>query len=345
MDPRAAQLSEGLSRYLDVHWRPGAQATNFNHIPGGASRETWLFTAVAPEETRGMIVRIDPVTSLIDTDRATEFRAIDAAYKSGIPAPEALFLEFDPEWIGRPFSITAEVPGCMSSAETMPPQHAASMGETKFSILGRIAALDPIALGLEDVMPATTVQTCAMEQVEYWAKVIETDSLHPNPIAAAAIRWLRRNRPRPAQKLSLVHGDYRTGNFLYTAEGEIKAVLDWEMAHIGDPLEDLAWALDPLWSFREPHLAGRLIPHADAIRHWEAASGLTVDRAAFRWWRVFASVKGIGIWISSSEDFHSGADKNPILAVAGWLMTDRQQRILADFLSPHSPQIYSGAAL
>ncbi len=74
---------------------------------------------------------------------------------------------------------------------------------------------------------------------------------------------------------------------------------------------------------------------------WEEASGLTVDRAAFRWWQVFASYKGLAIWISSTEDFVNGASKEPILAVAGWLMTDRQNRILVDRLSPGSEHAYA----
>ncbi len=283
-----------------------------------------------------MIVRIDPPTSLIETDRRTEYRAIEAAWRSGLPAPEPLFLEEAPEWIGRPFSLTAEVPGCQSSADAIPPDHRAAMGRQKWTLLGALAALDPAALGLEGVMAPTTRQTCAVGQLDYWAEVIAKDELHPNPVAHAAVRWLRCNPPPPAQKLSLVHGDFRTGNFLFSPEGEIKAILDWEMAHIGDPLEDLAWSMDPLWSFNQPQLAGRLLPHKQAASAWEAASGLSVDPSAFRWWRVFASVKAIGIWLSSSEDFHSGASKAPILAIAGWLMTDRQQRILVDYLSPHS---------
>lgn len=340
MNTRADELQAGLARFLtDKRGRPWALEGGA-HIPGGASRETWRFQAHDGSTRQGLIVRIDPESSLIDTDRATEYRAIAAAFHAGLPAPEPLYLEHDTRWLGRPFSITAEVPGCQASPDAMPAEHKARIGEQKWTWLGRLAALDPIALGVDDVMAMTTRETCAMEQMEYWAKVIADDEIHPSPIAEAAVRWLRRNLPPPAQKLSLVHGDYRTGNFLYNPHGDIKAILDWEMAHIGDPLEDLAWSLDPLWSFHEPHLAGRLLPHKEAVRLWEAASGLEVDPHAFRWWQVFAAVKGMGIWISSSEDFHKGASKLPILAVAGWLMTDRQQRILADYLSPHSAHRY-----
>jgi len=343
LDERAEALAEGLSRYLTRQRRADWTVTGGARIPGGASRETWRFVAGSGGEQHGIIVRIDPETSLIDTDRALEHAAIDAAYRAGIPAPEPLYLEEDASFIGRPFSIMAEVAGCSASAESLPPEHLEKIGEQKWRWLGRIAALDPAELGLESVMTLPDPQACAMEQVDYWAGVIRDDEIHPNPIAEAAVRWLRRNPPPPPQKLSLVHGDYRTGNFLFSPDGEIRAILDWEMAHIGDPLEDLAWSLDPLWSFNQPQLAGQLIPHREAIAHWEAASGLKVDPHAFRWWRVFASVKGIGIWISSSEDYHHGAAKLPILAIAGWLMTDRQERILCDYLSPHSQHLFPEA--
>src|SRR5947208_9125553 len=109
-----------------------------------------------------------------------------------------------------------------------------------------------------------------MHQLDYCATVIDDAELHPYPVAHAAIRWLRRHPPQPARKLSLVHGDYRTGNFLYSPDGEIKAILDWEMAHVGDPLEDLAWSMDPLWCWTSPELAGRLLPHGEAVAAWEA---------------------------------------------------------------------------
>lgn len=333
---RVDELGAGLSGYLTRQRGEDWKVSDGKRIPGGASRETWRFVASRGDQRLGIIVRIDPETSLIDTDRAVEDAAIGAAFRSGIPAPEPLYLEQDPTWIGRPFTIMTEITGCAASAEALPPQHLAKIGEQKWRWLGKIAALDPVALDLGKVMSTPSPATCAMEQLEYWAGVIRDDEIHPNPIAEAAVRWLRRHPPPPPQKLSLVHGDFRTGNFLFNPDGEIRAILDWEMAHIGDPLEDLAWSLDPLWSFDRPELAGRLIAHGEAIAHWEAASGLKADPEVFRWWRVFASVKGIGIWISSSEDYHRGAAKLPILAIAGWLMTDRQERILCDYLSPHS---------
>ena len=100
-----------------------------------------------------------------------------------------------------------------------------------------------------------------------------------------------------------------------------------------------------IWNWDDPGNAGLLLPHREAIEIWEENSGLKVDMETFWWWRVFASIKGIAIWISSSEDFQNGAGKDSILAMAGWAMTDRQNRILLDYLSPHSENKFSGGLL
>ena len=84
--------------------------------------------------------------------------------------------------------------------------------------------------------------------LDRWEHVLLRDERHPQPIVRAAIRRLRKNPPTPAAKISVVHGDYRSGNFLHDGAGHIVGILDWEMVHFGDPLEDLAWCCDPLWN-------------------------------------------------------------------------------------------------
>ena len=116
-------------------------------------------------------------------------------------------------------------------------------------------------------------ETCWSTELDHWERELDKDELHPNPIGRAAVRRLRRHPPKPAQKLSVVHGDYRSGNFMHDGEGRILAILDWEMAHIGDPLEDLGWAIDPLWSHFDPTRVVGLLPRAEAIAVWEAVVG------------------------------------------------------------------------
>jgi len=145
----------------------------------------------------------------------------------------------------RPYSYASfeEIAGFESSPAAIgqPPyaERREQLGRRKWEILGRIAAADPAAIGLTGCMQAPAPEDCWRRELDYWEGVIDADELSPWPIARAAIRRLRRSPPPPAQKLSVVHGDFRTGNFLYDGQGGIHAILDWEMVHLGDPLEDL----------------------------------------------------------------------------------------------------------
>ena len=97
-------------------------------------------------------------------------------------------------------------------------------------------------------------------RADHWLRDLDDDELEPQPITRAAIRWLRANPPPPAQRISVVHADYRTGNFLVDERGTIRGILDWELAHLGDPLEDLAWGINRVWCWNRDERAGGLLP-------------------------------------------------------------------------------------
>lgn len=341
------EIKERTSKFLSEKWGCQVRVDDVEKIFGGASRETYrlgvCWRANGRDECRRMILRRDPVTSLIDTERELEYNAYAHVYPTDIPVPEPILLENDPAWLGRPFSLMSEIKDCTTDTTELDDDLREKIGWQKWSIMGSLAAKDPMALGFDGLMEVPDLSACAERELNYWEKVILDDEMHPQPIARAAIRWLKANMPGPAQKLSVVHGDFRSGNFLFDGEGDIKGILDWEMCHLGDPLEDLAWSLDPLWNWDDPGRAGRLLPHEEAIRVWQESSGLKVDREPLQWWRIFASVKALAIWISSSEDFHHGDSKETILAMAGWVMEDRQNRILLDYLSPYSKSEFSGS--
>ncbi len=168
---------------------------------------------------------------------------------------------------------------------------------------------------------------CWRRELDHWEHIFDTDEATPQPIARAAIRWLRANPPPPAQTLSVVHGDYRTGNFLYDEQGEIHGILDWEMAHLGDPLEDLAWGFNPIWQFGRGH-SGGLIPQAQAVAIWEQSSGLLADPAALHWWILFNCVKGQGIWVGSARAFIDGGNREPIMVYPAWWLLNAQDRAI-----------------
>jgi aminoglycoside phosphotransferase (APT) family kinase protein len=331
-----SSLGERLEAYLGRAWNEPVAVEALARTSGGASRETYRFDAVTAAGRRPLILRRDPPASLIETDRRAEFLALKSFHGRGVAAPEPLILEPEGAELERPFFIMARVDGGAASSPFAPDPyapHAAAIGEAFFGTLGRIAAADPASLPIAELGDAPALDACWRRELDYWSGVIDADELHPQPIVRAAIRWLRRHPPPPAQKLSVVHGDYRSGNFLHDGAGTILAVLDWEMAHLGDPLEDLGWAMDPLWRHFDTERVSGMVPRAEAIALWERASGLKVDPAAFLWWEVFASVKAQAIWISSAREYRDGGWAEPILCFSGWYTARRQDEILAERLA------------
>jgi aminoglycoside phosphotransferase (APT) family kinase protein len=333
----SADLEQRIVRYL-AHRMPEAGRISvlaLSRIHGGASRETFRVRIAAERGgDRGLIFRRDPVSTLIETEREVEFAAYRSFMGTPVPVPGALFLERDLEWLERPFFVMEEIEGCSAgsilAADPYGP-HRHKIGEQFFTILGHIAKRDATTSDLAKHVPAVRPDEAWKIELAKWEKVVDEDELEPQPIVRAAIRWMRRNPPAPAQKITVVHGDYRTGNFLFDVTGAIRAVLDWEMAHLGDPLEDLAWALDPLWSSDREHPGG-MLKREDAIAVWEKASGLKADLLALQWWSMFASFKGAAIWISSAKEFQAGTNTDPVMAFSGLYCLPFHNKRLADML-------------
>ncbi|HEY2752869.1 phosphotransferase family protein [Phenylobacterium sp.] len=330
-------LEPRLARYIASQMPEASDVdvTALERISGGASRETYRFRLTYREggraHERKLILRRDPPASLIDTERRVEFAAYRAFHGSAVPVPRMLWLEEADEALDHPFFIAEELSGFQAAPQmlfaggydaVLP-----RVAERKWTILGEIARADPQALGLTSVMQAPALDACWRRELDHWEQIFDTDEAEPQPIARAAIRWLRANPPPPSQKLSVVHGDYRTGNFLYDEQGEIHAVLDWEMAHLGDPLEDLAWGFNPIWQFGRG-LEGGLAPREEAIAIWQRASGLTADPVALHWWTLFNCVKGQGIWVGSARAFIDGGNKEPIMVYPAWWLLNAQDRAI-----------------
>ena len=329
-------MKDALERYLaDKLGAPGLTVHDLARIPGGASRETYRFRARHGDVERKLILRRDPPASLIETERSTEFRAYAAFHKLGLPVPEPIALELDGGTLERPFFIMQEIENCQVGSILAPDPyggHRDRIGAQFWSILGKIAGADPQALGLADFDGAKTADACWRHEIARWEKVLDEDEAEPQPIARGALAWLKRNPPPQAQKIAVVHGDYRSGNFLFDGNGDIKAILDWEMAHLGDPLEDLAWALDPLWAHHDPSRPAGTIARDGAIRVWEDASGLKADRQALAWWEIFASVKGCAIWISAAHEYATRRNDDPVNAFSGWYCLAYHNQVLANRL-------------
>jgi aminoglycoside phosphotransferase (APT) family kinase protein len=327
-------LAERISAYLLATQNRDASVIGLERIHGGASRETYRVKLQEDGRARGFILRREPTSALIDTQSLVEFAAYRAFYKTPVPVPEALALEQDTQWLDRPFFVMEEIENAAAGSPFNANPYGANgakVGEQFFTVLGTIAAQDPKALGLD--WDAPSPQECWKVEVARWEKVIDEDEREPQPIGRAALRWLKRNPPPPAKRVGVVHGDYRAGNFMFNDQGEIRAILDWEMAHLGDPLEDLGWALDPCWSHHDPALPPPMCSRDHAIKLWEKASGMSVDPVAMRWWEMFASLKGLAIWISAAAEAFDGKNMDPVNAFSGWYLTPYHNQLMIQRLA------------
>jgi aminoglycoside phosphotransferase (APT) family kinase protein len=308
-----------IASYL-AHRMPDARGVvvdELGRIYGGSSQETFGFHATWQDgETkvdRQLILRRDAAAGLVVAERDLEYNVYRALAGQGLPIPGVLFLELDPWWLERPFFIMDLCPGKPGSpfAPTDPYDgHGTTIGKQYWSILGKLAAIDHRAVGLESLRNGEATSRFWGLELDRWESILDDNEALIEPAVRGAFRWMRRNPPPEPAKACIVHGDYRSGNFLFTDDGTISAILDWEMCHIGDPLEDVAWGLDPFWPIT------RHYPLDDGLARWEAASGMTVDHAALDWWRLFTAVKACAIWTTATNGFASGKNREMTMALS-----------------------------
>ena len=238
----------------------------------------------------------------------------------------------DEEALGAPFMLMQQLDGVAASPFTPDAYspHEEELGKQFWSILGEIAKKD-IKDDFINQFDNATEDPCWKNELDKWVTVIKEDSISIEPILEAGIRKLYKKPPKEPSKKSLVHGDYRNGNFLFN-ENKITGILDWEMAHIGDPLEDLGWALSPIWSWQDPSKPAYLIDRQASLSVWEGSSGLTIDRNDLKWWELFACVKGMAIWISAGNEFKTGKNVDPINLFSPWIPGDIHLEIILNIL-------------
>lgn len=315
-----SSLDERICAYL-AQAMPAAsdvKVDELSRIYGGSSQETFRFRARwiegGQEIERRLILRRDAPAGLVVAERDLEFNVYRALAGHGVPIPRVHFLELDPVWLDRPFFIMDLCPGKPGSPFVpIDPYdgHGETVSRQFWTIMGRLASIDHRAVGLQGLRNGEANGSFWLLELERWESILDEGEAVIEPALRGAMRWLRRNPPPEPAKPAIVHGDYRSGNFLFTPDGQISAILDWEMCHIGDPLEDVTWAIDPFWPIT------RHWPLDLGLANWEAASGQTIDREALHWWQLFSAVKACVIWTTAASSYASGKNREMTMALSG----------------------------
>ena len=152
-------------------------------------------------------------------------------------------------------------------------------------------------------------------QIEDWERQLDLIG-EPLPAVELGLRWLRANLP-PAAELALVHGDFRLGNFIVSERG-LEAVIDWELAHLGDPAEDIGWLSVRSWRFGNDQLpVAGLGGLEDFLAAYEAAGGRAPEPERLRFWEAFGNLKWAVICARQAYDHRSGERRSHELASLG----------------------------
>jgi aminoglycoside phosphotransferase (APT) family kinase protein len=306
---------------------------NLARVGGGTSRRLWSFEAVLEKsghaERRALIARGDPPASCLGSiSRTEEFKVLRAVHQAGVPVPEGLWCSSDPVLLGSPFFVMERIDGETAPRPLLRDEKYARTREAAprdlAAALARLHRLDVAAHGLD---APQTRESPALGSVLHCQALFRRFAVEPRPVLEVGFRWLLGNVP-PTSRSGLVHGDFRVGNFVYGPEG-IRAILDWEFAHVGDPMEDISWVSLRTWRFGvDDREVGGLCRLEDFLGEYERAGGPPVDRGALRFWEVFANLRWAVITILQARNHLDGYRRDVELASIGRRASENELELL-----------------
>jgi aminoglycoside phosphotransferase (APT) family kinase protein len=320
-------LQESLAAVLRPILQGDVAIDNLRALTGGASRTTWAFDAATGEGSRSLILRIGPPDD-VHAAMELEARAQAAAAATGAPVPHILVADDSPAALGNPFLICDEIKG-----ETIVRRIQRTLDDSGRTRLLRQCAQALAAIHRAD---ANLSGLDREDQLAEWRGRLDAMG-DTTATFEWAFRWLAAHQPAPSPP-RLVHGDYRMGNLIVDGS-DLAAVLDWELVHIGEVYEDLAWFCIRAWRFGAPadRDAGGLGSAEDFLRAYEQAGGATVDRLAFHWWLVLATLRWGVICRYQAERHLSGQHRSVELAAIGRRVCETEWDLL-DLLGKAAPE-------
>lgn len=317
-DTSLEDMKASLAKACQAHIDPSAELMSLKRLSGGASQETWSFNIQVAGKSLPLILRRAPGGQR-DADKetalplATEAALIDLADTvAHIRVPPVRFVLAPEDNLGEGF-IMDHVEGETiarkilrdAEFEAIRPDLARQCGE----ILGRLHAI-PI-----EQCPELRTAPAHEELAQYHQTYIAHN--HPHPVFELAFKWLADNAPKNP-RITLVHGDFRNGNLMITPEVGIAAVLDWELAHLGDPMEDLGWLCVNSWRFGQiDKPVGGFGQREELFAAYEKSSGIPVDPEQVRYWEILGTLKWGIMCTLMYEAFRNGTDRSVERAAIG----------------------------
>jgi len=329
-----ATVQEGLTAFLGEKTGAAATVRNLVRLSGGASRETWSFDAdiTGPGGTELLegIFRCDPIPGAATmAGRELEFHLLKAAWDNGVVVPEPLWDGDDR--FGVKFFVMRRVPGETLGARMIRgEQYANARQVTPGQLAQSLARIHHVAgeknpdlLRLPTPEPGKSPATL---ELGHYEAAFRMASHNPHPIFELAFRWCHQHLPNVPQTV-LVHGDFRLGNFLFGEDG-LHGIIDWELAHWGDPMEDIAWLCVRSWRFGGTRPVAGIADREAFYAAYEAAGGFPIDRDRVRFWELFGNLRWGVITITQADTYLSGRSKSVELAAIGRRTAETEWELL-----------------
>lgn len=284
----------------------------------GYSYETYTFQAEWVEKgqkiSKKLVIRSEPIEEGLvpPYDVEPQYWVQKALADTPVPVPNVFWLEKDPYVMGKPFYmmdwVEGDVPipwGFAVNERYKDPEEKKQMGKQLVEIVAHLHMVDWKAKGLDKHLPVPPEggKEVARRHLEKWENLLEINRVAAEPLMAEALVFLKENMP-DTKELSLVHGDYRMGNFIWNKnKGRIAAMLDWELTQIGDPMMDLGWMLEYHWrgGMGDYSKVQTLLPEEQVYEYYEEITGKKIDKDRLRYWRVMEIFKNQVILIIASR--------------------------------------------
>lgn len=307
---------------------------NLHRLPGGSSRETWSVDISYEKDGARvdlpLVLRRDPAGG-VQTQRREEFVLLRAAAAEGVPVPQVHWLADDEKTLGAPFFLMDRIDGETIARRLLrDPEYAearrvmpAQLGTT----LAKIHRIDRVKYELGFLAAPAPDESPAQNELDRYEQIYRFIAPDPHPTFELAIRWLRQRMPAAGARV-VVHGDYRIGNVIFGPEG-LRAVLDWELAHVGDPMEDLGWVCVRAWRFGNDQLpVGGIGTREEFFAAYGKAAGTAVDPERVRFWEVLGNLKWAIMTIMQAKRHLDGHVNSVELASIGRRTAETELELL-----------------
>lgn len=295
------------------------EVTNLRRLHSGFSRDNWTLDVTwyggGEVRTLPLIMRRDPAGSVLQTDREIEFRILRALQQTSLPVPVARWFD-DGSRLRAPALLMDRIEGqCdwfpLNGSAPLPSR--LELAHSLLATLVSVHSVDWAALDLDFLDdPGPNAAACELTR---WSSRLQEVALEPLPELEVVHQWLQRDPPASSRTV-LVHGDFKPGNVLLR-HGTIVGLLDWETAHLGDPVEDLGWVTNPVRR-REHQIPGAWERDA-LVAEYARLTGHHVSSEQLRWWNVFSCWKSAIIVMTGLRAFVDRRSEQ-VLQLPTWLV-------------------------